>query len=280
MSEDVLSRPAPRGRCIPYGHEPSQFGELRLPPVPGPYPTVLLLHGGYWRDRYDLAYLSHTADALVARGFATWNVEYRRIGEPGGGWPGTFLDAATSIDILGDMAPIYGLDLSRLVVLGHSAGGQLALWLAGRSRIPPDSPLSSERPLLPAGVLGLAPVADLVRAAELDLSDGAVSELLGGERGSHPHRYAATSPPLLLPTGLPSVLLHGADDEDVPVVLSRSFADAAEASGDPVRLQVLPGTGHFELVDPEAPQFAGVLAEVKRLAAGQPEGGGAIPPPG
>lgn len=280
MSEAVLSRPAPRGRRIPYGQEPSQFGELRLPPVPGPYPTVLLLHGGYWRDRYDLAYLGHMADALVARGFATWNVEYRRIGEPGGGWPGTFLDVATSIDILRDMAPIYGLNISRLVVLGHSAGGQLALWLAGRPRLPPDSPLSTERPLLPTGVLGLAPVADLVRAAELHLSDGAVSELLGGGPDRYPRRYAATSPPLLLPTGLPSVLLHGADDEDVPVELSRSFADAAEARGDPVRLHVLPRTGHFELVDPEAPQFAGVLVEVERLAAKPPEGGRAAPPPG
>lgn len=259
MSEGILDLPAPPGRHIPYGPAPSQFGELRLPSGPGSHPVVILLHGGYWRERYDLAYMRHAAQALTAAGFATWNVEYRRLGELGGGWSGTFLDVAAAADALRRLAPAHGLDLSRVVALGHSAGGQLALWLAGRSHISAGSPLRSPDPLPLRGVVALAPVCDLARAWEMDLSDGAVASLLGGSPAEYPDRYAATSPLELLPLGVSQTLIHGAEDEDVPPELSERYTAAAKAPNDDVDLITLPATGHFEPVDPRSPQWNTVL---------------------
>jgi acetyl esterase/lipase len=267
LSEEILDLPAPTGRRIAYGPEPSHFGELRLPSGPGPHPTVILLHGGYWRARYDLAYLGQAAAALTATGFATWNVEYRRLGEPGGGWPDTFLDVAAAADFLRHLAPGHGLDLGRVITLGHSAGGQLALWLAGRSRVPMDSPIATDNPLGLTGVVALAPVCDLARAWELGLSDGAVAALLGGSPDRYPERHAAASPLALLPLGIPQILLHGEDDEDVPIELSRRYAAAACASHDPVNLNAVPATGHFELVDPRTVQWNEVIRAVHEISS-------------
>lgn len=267
MSEDILDLPVPPGRHLPYGPAPSQFGELRLPSGPGPHPVVVLLHGGYWRARYDLAYMGHAAEALTAAGLATWTVEYRRLGEPRGGWPRTFLDVAAAADSLRTLAPAHALDLSRVLALGHSAGGQLALWLAGRSRLPSGSPLTVENPLPLRGVVALAPVCDLVRAWELDLSDGAVASLLGGSPETHPDRYAATSPIELLPLGVPQILIHGEADADVPLELSERYVQAARAVGNAAELIPLPATGHFELVDPRSEQWQTVLQAVRDLSA-------------
>jgi acetyl esterase/lipase len=267
LSEDLLALPAPSRLRIPYGSEPSQFGELRLPGGSGPHPVVILLHGGYWRARYDLAYMSHAAAALTDAGCATWNVEYRRLGEPGGGWPGTFLDVACAADSLRVLAPEHHLDRSRVVALGHSAGGQLALWLAGRSSIVSDSPLAAPEPLSLLGVVALAPVADLIRARELGLSDAAVAEFLGGDPQLHPDRYAAASPIELLPLGIPQVLIHGEADEDVPIELSERYIGAAQAAGEDAQLLRLPGTGHFEVVDPRAGQWLTVIQALRCLVA-------------
>lgn len=267
MSEEILDLPAPTGLRIPYGSEPPQFGELRLPNRPGPHPVVILLHGGYWRDRYDLAYLGHAAAALAGEGFATWNVEYRRTGQLGGGWPGTFLDVACGADSLRVLASTYDLDLDRVIALGHSAGGQLALWLAGRSGVEPDSPLGSPDPLPLRGVVALAPVADLIRAGELDLSDGAVRLLLGGDPQEFLDRYAATSPIELLPLGVRQVLIHGEADQDVPLELSERYVRAARAVGDDAQLLRLPETGHFEPVDTRAPQWQAATQALRGLAA-------------
>lgn len=265
MSQDILERPAPPGKRIPYGSEPSQFADLRLPSEPGPHPVVVLLHGGYWRARYHLAYLGHAATALTGLGFATWNVEYRRTGEQGGGWPGTFHDVACAADSLRVLAPAHRLDLTRVVALGHSAGGQLALWLAGRSRLPADSPLSSPEPLSLRGVVALAPVVDLRRAWELRLSDGAVGALLEGSPVEYPDRYAATSPIELLPLAVPQILVHGEDDEDVPVDLSEGYVRAAIAAGDDARLLRLPRTGHFEPVDPRTRAWTTAAESAREL---------------
>src|SRR5258706_14084699 len=158
MSDDfeALTPPAADVRRIAYGADRWQFGDLRLPAGPGPHPVVITIHGGFWRARYDLDYLRYVAAALSAAGLATWNIEYRRIGNAGGGWPDTFLDVAAAADHVRALATTYPLELGRVVALGHSAGGHLAHWLAGPDRVAPRRPLAAHQPLSPAWAVGLA----------------------------------------------------------------------------------------------------------------------------
>jgi acetyl esterase/lipase len=271
MSRDILELPPPAFDVRQaYGDEPSQFGELRLPAGAGaPWPVGCVVHGGYYRARYGLGYIGHLAAALAQADVATWSIEYRRIGEAGGGWPGAFLDAGAGLDALRQLAQTYALDLGRVITLGHSAGGQLAPWLASRPRLPPGLPLSVPDPLSVMGVVALAPVADLERASRLRLSDGIVDELLGGTPETVPERYRLTSPTLRLPLSVPQVVIHGTADDSVPLELSQAYAAAAEAAGDPVELLVLPGTDHFDIVDPRAPAFETTRRAVSRLLAGR-----------
>jgi acetyl esterase/lipase len=186
---------------------------------------------------------------LVRRGVAVWNVEYRRVGCPGGGWPGTFDDVAAGADLLGELAGRFGLDLGRVAVVGHSAGGHLALWLAARHRLAPGSP-GAEPGLRPRLAVGLAAVADLVEAARRRLSDDAVVGLLGCRPEQRPDVYGQASPAELLPTGVRQLLVHGTADTSVPVDLSRRYQAAAERAGDRCELVTLPGVDHFALIDP------------------------------
>ncbi len=266
--EDILTLPAPPADArIAYGRDPQQFGDLRLPATGvGPHPVVVLLHGGYWRARYDLAYFGHAAADLTARGSATWNLEYRRGGKPGGGWSGTFLDGAAGMDHLRALAASHPLDLDRVVVLGHSAGGHLALWLAARPRIALESAIYTPDPLLPKAVVSLAGVLDLRQASARHLSNDAAHELLGGLPERYPERYAAASPAELLPLGVPAILIHGTADDSVPYALSHDYADQARVVGDEVELVTLPGVGHFEVVDPRAPEWQVVVQAVERAA--------------
>ncbi len=204
---------------------------------------VLVIHGGFWRARYSLEHIGHLCDALTRKGFATWSIEYRRIGDRGGGWPGTFDDMLRALDHLSTLPPRFPLDLSQTVALGHSAGGHLALWLG------------AERPAALRAVISLAGVATLRHAWALGLSDGAVAELLGGTPDEVPERYAAASPIERLPLGVQQVLLHGTDDRLVPIEISRRYHDAALAAGDAARLLPLPRIGHFELIDPYSPAW-------------------------
>ncbi len=260
MTDSILSRaPVPRDARVAYGVDPLQFGELRLPAGPGPHPVGIIIHGGYWRNHVDLTYTCHMSAALTALGLATWNIEYRRVGDRGGGWPGTFADVAAAANALRDLAAPHRLDLSRVVAVGHSAGGHLALWLAARPRVPSSSPIFDEHPLPLRGVVSLAGVVDLRRASELHLSRDAAHELLGGPPDHYPERYAAASPIELVPLGLPQVLLHGTGDQSVPFELSQRYISAAAAAGDPAMLVTLPGADHFALVDP-------TLAEWPRVA--------------
>lgn len=251
-----------------YGPAPAQFGDLRLPTGAGPFPVALLIHGGYWRARYGLDLMDGLGDDLAGRGVASWNIEYRRVGEAGGGWPGTFQDVARAADTLRDLAARHPLDLAHVVAVGHSAGGHLALWLAARPRLdpaarrllvpdPPDPPL--------AGVVSLAGVNDLALAWRLGLSDGAAGELLGGGPETLPERYAAASPAALLPLGVPQILLHGLEDADVPPELSATYAAAATAMGDAVRLRELPDVDHFALIDPCSAAWGVAVAELLPL---------------
>ncbi len=264
-SEAILSRqPPPPDVRIPYGSEPSQFGDLRLPHAPGPHPAVVVIHGGFWRNRYDLGHIGHLCAALTAKGFATWNIEYRRLGDPGGGWPGTFLDVAAAVNHVRTLAAPYSLNLERVVVMGHSAGGHLALWVAGSGRIRPDSPVYVANRLPVRAAISLAGIADLRRASELRLSAGVTDELMGGMPDKYPERYAAASPIELLPLGVNQYLVHGTEDENVPFEISQRYYETARAKGDAVELTPLPGMGHFELIDPGSQAWPLVLQIVER----------------
>jgi len=249
--------PPPADARIAYGDAPQQFGDLRLPKVLSQgthgFPVALVIHGGYWRSAYGLEHIGHLSAALTRAGVATWNLEYRRIGDPGGAWPGTAEDVVRGAEYLRSLAQRYPLDLTRVVVIGHSAGGQLALWLAAQHKIPLR------------GVVSLAGVADLRRAWELGLSHGAVAELLGGAPQQQPERYRQASPIELLPLKVPERLLHGSKDDVVPIEMSRRFHAAAVAAGDDVQLSELPDAGHFDLIDPRTPAWGAVQAAVLRL---------------
>jgi acetyl esterase/lipase len=236
------SPPAP---CVAYGDHADQVANLHLPSAEGgPWPVVVLVHGGFWRRRWDRTTTTPLARELAARGLLVWNVEYRRVGQEGGGWPGTLLDVAAATDHLAD---VPDADLGRVVAVGHSAGGHLALWLAARPRLAAGVPGSGPRVRL-RGAVALAGVCDLVRGAQDGLGDGAVAELLGGAPDEQPDRYAAASPTALLPLGVPQVLVHGGRDAIVPPDQSRGYARVARAAGDPVELVELAGADHFDVV--------------------------------
>ena len=254
--------PPPADLRIGYGPDPLQVADLRLPAGAGPHPCVIAIHGGFWRNRYDLAHLGHLCAALAAAGLATWNVEYRRVGDPGGGWPGTFHDVARAARHLFAIAPRHRIDPDRVVVLGHSAGGQLAMWLANLTAVPLGSEAWDE-PLPLRGVVALAGVLDLRWASALDLSDGAVRNFLGGAPDDVPDRYVAASPAELTPIRLPHLLVHGRLDEIVPPEMSTRLH---AASPDASTLLMFPDAGHFDPIDPRATIWPDLLAAIVAIA--------------
>jgi acetyl esterase/lipase len=263
--EKLPARPA--DYRIKYGEAPSQFGDLRVPPEKGLHPVVVLIHGGCWEQRYaSLRDLAAMGDALKAEGIASWNVEYRRIGEPGGGWPGTFLDVGAAIDKLRSLAKNYHLDLSRVVVLGHSAGGQLAHWSGGRSRLSPTSPVYAPHPLKPRSIINLAGRMDMsagIEDYEKLCRDRVVHDLLGGSPASVPQRYHDASPIDLLPLHIPQVLIWGDHENFVPVPLLRSYVSAARRAGDHVEIISIPNAGHFEAASPQSAAWPHVLRAIE-----------------
>jgi acetyl esterase/lipase len=264
---DILERPPPPAdHRVAYGSHPDQFGELRLPPGTDPHPVVICLHGGFWRKQYDLTHLGHLCAALTRVGFATWNLEYRRVGEKGGGYPGTMQDVARGTDFLPELAKSYPLSLERVVAIGHSAGGQLALWLGGRQHIEAGSPLHSAHPFRVHAIVALAAVSDLAKAFHLHLSNDIVNQFMGGDPKAVPQHYAASSPIELLPLGLPQKVIHGADDEIVPISFSEDYCRAARARGDEAVLQALPAIGHYELIDPKSKVWNAVQLAVQTLS--------------
>lgn len=250
-------------RRVAYGKDPSQFGDLRLPAGKGPHPVIIVLHGGCWLSQYDLAQLSAFSETLTHLGAATWSLEYRRIGSTGGGWPRTFQDVGAGADYLRVLARTYPLDLTRVIVIGHSAGGELALWLASRSRLPKDSPLYADDPLLLQGVISLAGITDMRKWRPN--CGNAVTQLLGGSPEDYEDRYRQTSPLELLPLKLPQRLIHGNEDDLVPVKLSQDYASAAQAKGDDAQLVIIPDAGHFDLIAPRSSSWARVEESVVSL---------------
>jgi len=257
--QDYLALPRPSAdHRIAYGGDPLQFGELRLPPGAGPHPVAIVIHGGCWRAQYDLAPLSSFCAALTEAGVATWSLEYRRVGNPGGGWPGTFEDVATGADFLRSLAKDHLLDLNRVIAVGHSAGGHLALWLAARRRLPRESPLYAPDPIPLAGVVAIAGVADLRAAAERGICGDVIAQIAGGN-------YALSSPIELLPLGIPQRLVNGGRDTTVPLELGRSYEAAARKSGDDAKLVAIDEAGHFEMVSPRTAAWAVVKQNVLSL---------------
>lgn len=240
-----LTRPA-QGTRVPYGPAPEQYGELWLPEGRGSFPVAVLVHGGYWRNRYRLDVMNALAGDLAARGVAVWNLEYRRIGDPGGGLPGTFADVAAGLEALTGLAGEHPLDLERVGVAGHSAGGHLAAWLPARGRTPWAA---GERVRIRV-VVGLAPVADLRLAHEWRLSDDAAALLVGAGASEAPLDFRLASPADLLPLGVPQVLVHGTADDDVPYEMSVRYHRAAQAAGDECELVSLEGVDHYDLIVP------------------------------
>ncbi|MEO5951377.1 MAG: alpha/beta hydrolase, partial [Chloroflexia bacterium] len=189
---------------IPYGDDPLQFGDLRLPKDAGegPYPIVIVIHGGFWKSKYTLAHIGHLAAALTAEGVATWSIEYRKIGDEGGAWPNTMLDVGKACDHLRVIAEQYNLNTERVVVTGHSAGGHLAAWVAARHNIPEGDPLYMDDPFVVDATVPLAGVVDLHLCWKMRLSNGIVEQLIGGTPQQMPERYESASPGSLLPLGV------------------------------------------------------------------------------
>ena len=251
-SREVLSRrAAPPDVVVRYGDRADQICDLRLPPATGA-PLVVLLHGGFWRAAWDRTHLRPMADALVGAGHAVAMPEYARTGD-GGGWPATFEDVSRAVAAVPELATeaVRGaVDPAKVVLAGHSAGGQLALWCAGRGL-----------PAAHGGVVALAPVADLAEAFRLDLDGGAVLELMGGGPDQVPDRYERADPCQLPAPSTPVVLVHGRADAYVPVDLSRRYAAHSRAE-----LHLLDGVGHFDLIDPLSAAWPTVLEAITDLS--------------
>ncbi len=246
---DIAKLPSrPPDAKIAYGPAPQQFAELRLPQGKGPFPVVAILHGGCWIGYAGVEYTAHLATALAKEGFATWNVEYRRAHEPGGGWPGTFDDAERGVDALRGAAAQYSLDVTRVVIAGHSAGGQLALYTAARLQRP---------------AISLAGIVDLrayAKSGPKDCVDGEF-QVMGGTPDRHPDRYAKVSPSEMPPLEIPHVLIWGEDDHIVPESLFRDYETRARAA----TVVRIPGAGHHDLCVADGPAWKAIIAAASRL---------------
>ncbi|MEP6732222.1 MAG: alpha/beta fold hydrolase [bacterium] len=267
---ELLAVPvAPPDQRIAYGSETLQFGELRLPPGSDPAPLIVLMHGGCWRSQYDLKHVGAAAEALAKEGFVVWSIEYRRIGDLNGGWPGTFDDVAHAVDYVTRLAAQYPrIDTTRVVLMGHSAGGQLALWAASRKQNEQSGLFrSSIAPLKVAGVVSLAGITDLVEfGAGTGGCNTSVAPLLGGTPQQVPQRYKAVSPVERVPLGVFVRLVHGDADPIVPLAQSRAFLKRARGDGDRAELDVIAGGGHFDLLAPQSTAWPTVVRAAKWAA--------------
>ena len=267
---DIDALPSkPADTKIAYGPDALQFGELRLPKGNGPFPVAVVIHRGCWVSKF--ATLQNTAalaDALRDAGVATWNIEYRRVDNPGGGWPGTFTDVGDGTDFVREIAKAHPLDLARIVTIGHSAGGHLALWTAARSRLPKGSPLRRENPLPLRAAVALGGPGDLRDfqgyAQKICGADNVIDQLMGGAPDAINERYAQASPVELLPFGVRQVLIVGADDAVMPAGARESYEAAAKKAGDTVEVIVVPG-GHFEVIAPTSDAWPAVRDKVLEL---------------
>jgi acetyl esterase/lipase len=258
---DLLGRPRPEpDATITYGSAALQKVDLWLPKGKAPHPTVLMIHGGCWQTEIaDRRIMNWIADDLRKRGIAVWNVDYRGVDREGGGYPGTFLDTAAAADALRTHAAQYHLDLRHLVAVGHSAGGHLALWLAGRPRLPAQSPLRTPNPLPIRTVISLGGLPDLEEAARPPGS-GCGTEVIAQISGG---KFAETSVPHLAPIGVRQVLVNGLQDRIIPPSYAETYARPMRAAGDKVTVRMIDRTGHVELIAPETAAWAVAVEEIQ-----------------
>ncbi len=268
---ELLKRPRPQPtRRFSYGKDPNQFVQLWQPSGLGPHPLVVMIHGGCWQASVaGLDIMDYVAADLQRRGIAVWNIEYRRVDQPGGGYPGAFSDVGAAIDLLHVYGHAYSLNLDRVVAVGHSAGGQLALWAAARPKLPPSSALHAPAPIPISAVVDLAGIADL--QADIDTACGAevITKLVGPATPAHPNVYADTSPAALLPLGVPQVVVHGAQDITVPPPVGLAYAARARAAHDQVEVITPPGA-HVEEVDPRSAAWAREVQAIRALVGPNP----------
>jgi acetyl esterase/lipase len=272
---DILSRPIlSADHRIHYGAGPYQFGDLWIPETKtgSLLPLIVFYHGGWWKSKYDLGYAGYLCAALKKEGIASWSVEYRRVGEAGGGWPITFQDAAAGYDFAATLAKSYPLDLSRVVTMGHSAGGHLAFWVAGRHHIDPGSEIYQPRPQVPLhGAISLAGAVDL--RLTIDLSGyftfahdkHEVYALMGGSPADLPDRYKAGNPGDLLPFHVPQLLLQGTADDQIPAELPPRWADMSRRLGDSATITMIPSADHFDLLDPDSRAWGTVRDSIRKM---------------
>jgi acetyl esterase/lipase len=267
---DLLSRPHPQpSKRIAYGGDPLQYADLWLPKGPGPFPTVLMIHGGCWlSDVAKADIMDYAAGALRDRGIAVWNIDYRGVDRPGGGYPGTFADVAAAADALAANAPRYHLSLDRLTAFGHSAGGHLALWAAARANLPRTSSLWRPNPLRIATVISTGGLPDLEANRELSGCGGpALMDALTGLSHRDPAgAYRDTSPAHMLPIPARLILVAGALDPISPPRLTQDFAHKAGAA----KLLIIPGEGHVELISPGSGAWQAELGLIELALARQP----------
>jgi acetyl esterase/lipase len=270
---DLAKAPVPSGaRRIAYGSDPLQFGELRLPSKKGRRPVAIVIHGGCWLSKLGnmdqravaMDNMRPLSAALTDSGIATWNIEYRRLGHQGGGWPGTFRDVANAADFLRTIAQDHQLDLTRVISIGHSAGGLLAMWLAARPKIPTKSDLYIKDPMRLTGVMNLDGPADLIAALPIQQSicgRPVVTDLIGGSPADRPERYRDASPVELLPFAARQEFFAGR--MFAPYVAP--YETAVRRSGDRLRTTVLADAGHFVFIDPKSDVWPQVQKGVRRL---------------
>jgi acetyl esterase/lipase len=270
---DLAMVPAPAGGLrIAYGTEALQFGELRLPSTKGPHPVAIVIHGGCWLSRVGMldpravSYenMRPLAAALNAAGIATWNIEYRRLGHPGGGWPGTFQDVAHAADMVRTLAKEHPLDLTHLITIGHSAGGHFATWVAARHRLAPTSDVYVANPIRVTGVVSLDGPADLKATIPLQRAicgSPVITDLIGGSPEAQPARYHDGSPIELLPIGVRQVFFTGQMFDGH----AASYERAARGAGDVVDPQVHPDADHIAFIDPQSALWPDILRHTKAL---------------
>ena len=269
----LANAPVPPGaERIAYGSDPLQFGELRVPATKGPHPVAIVVHGGCWLARLGdldpravaMDNMRPLAAALTEAGIATWNIEYRRLGNAGGGWPGTFRDVGTGADFVRTFARDRQLDLTRVIAIGHSAGAHLALWLASRQKLPESSELYTTDPLRLAGAVSLDGPADLKATIPLQqpvCGAPVITDLIGGTPEQKPQRYRDASPIELLPLGVRQAFFTG----QMFAAHSAPYAAAVKQAGDPAQVLPFPTAGHFVFIDPQSTVWPEVMKSVRQM---------------
>ncbi|HEX3920361.1 MAG TPA: alpha/beta hydrolase [Caulobacteraceae bacterium] len=264
---DLLGRPMPTvTQRIAYGPAPLQYGELWLPEGKGPFPVVLMVHGGCWRTSIaNLTIMNYAAEDLRRRGIAVWNLEYRGVDRPGGGYPGTFQDVAAGADLLQTIGPAHNLKIGHVVAVGHSAGGHLAPWLAARARIPVSSPLHAAHPLPIAGVVSLGGLPDLEDVHAKGICDPVNVEKLVGFGAAGRDVWADTSPAALGAGPERQVFINGEEDGIAPPALDAAYVARMDARGARLRLIAVPDEGHVEEIAPGSAAWSHALEAIDDL---------------